>query len=209
MAVVFSLGMRIGDANSAIDPPAEMPFPFLARDPDADVADAVFKVLRSSSDAARRVRLAVDWLDLAWRNSPSTSQRMRMVMLKSGFEVLLDVGESLAAQRDELDEMLVTRGRWRMRPDVNLNGQPRPQMMSDLGWWFTKFTYLRNAIAHGDPIPNGRYRFGGQWHLWVAEVRLREAIKEIVAREGYPLIRLDSWERAMQRAFEAARAQWP
>jgi hypothetical protein len=44
-------------------------------------------------------------------------------------------------------------------------------------------------------------------HLWIAEGRLRDAIKETVAEAGCPLVRLDPFERALHRAAEQIAAE--
>lgn len=44
-------------------------------------------------------------------------------------------------------------------------------------------------------------------HNDLAEWWLREAIKELVARDGHPDVRLDAWEREITRAYCEAFAK--
>jgi hypothetical protein len=89
---------------------------------------------------------------------------------------------------------------------TTLRGRPHSEGMSDLEWWFTRFVFLRNAIVHGDEIPPGQFRFGRQWQIWIAEGRLRDAIKETVARAGFPRIRIDRFDRNI---YDALGEIWP
>ena len=77
--------------------------------------------------------------------------------------------------------------------------------MTDLEWWFTRFTFLRNAIVHGRRPTKGELRHGRHWQLWIAEYRLRQAIKEVVAQHGYPLVRMDAFDRAFALATQRYR----
>jgi hypothetical protein len=160
-------------------------------------------VLNADTDEIRRLLGAIDWLDLAWRNTPSTTYETRILMLKSAFEVLLDRGDRLDDQRSALSALLdPPRPRRRVRRLTTLQGQPREEAMSDLEWWFTRFTFLRNTIIHGERPTAAQLRHGRNWHLWIAEYRLRQAIKETVARHGHPLVRLDPLDRAVELAIQ-------
>jgi hypothetical protein len=203
MSTVWVGGLRIGDEHSEIAPPIEMPFPMLGRSPDPFYCDALWDVLRRDSDDVRRTLGAIAWLDLAWRNTPSTTFETRILMLKAGFEVLLGCGDRVDRQRSDLSALLdPPRPRLRVRRFATLRGQPREEAMSDLEWWFTRFTFLRNTIIHGERPTKAELRHGRNWHLWIAEYRLRQAIKELIARHGHPLVRLDPMSRALALAIE-------
>lgn len=80
--------------------------------------------------------------------------------------------------------------------------------MTDLEWWFTRFTFLRNAVTHGrQPMPRD-LRHGRHWHLWIGEYRMRQVIKEVVARHGHPLVRVDGLDRALMQALSAIGEEW-
>jgi hypothetical protein len=188
-----------------IYPPNELTLPLMGPQPDEVYADALYRCLTPRTDAARRLGSAIDWLDLAWRNTPSTSFETRVVLLKSGFEVLLDAGDDWRRQRAALSTLLPDIAPRRRDRTWTHNGRARgPERMSDLEWWFANFTWLRNAIAHGDEVTRGDHRWGRTHHVWVGESRLRTAIKRTVANAGYPDVLLDPFDRAVRR-FVAAR----
>jgi hypothetical protein len=196
-------GLQIGQEHSEIAPPTEVPFPMLGRPLDALYCQALWDVLRRDTDEVRRLTSAIDWFDLAWRNTPSTTYTTRILMLKSAFEVLLAAGDRIDNQRPALSALLDRPGaRRRIRHFANRAGAPVQESMTDLEWWFTRLTFLRNAVTHGErPAPRD-LRHGRHWHLWIAEYQMRQAIKEVVARHGYPLVRVSGYERAMMQALQ-------
>jgi len=197
-------GLRLDDEHAEIAPPAELVCPFMGLQPDPVVTDALWRVSRLRTPESRRILRAIDWLDLAWRNTPSVSQEMRIVLLKSGFETLLDVGERVDDQRTALQALLPKAApKRRMRRWLGRQGQPVAAVMTDLEWWYTRFAHLRNAIAHGEVITGSLHRFGHTYHLWIAELRLRQAIKESIANQGFPLVPLTPWERVVAQALAA------
>ncbi len=196
-------GLRIGDGHSEIAPPIEVPFPILGRPPDSLYCNALWDVLRQDIDDVRRLAAAIGWLDLAWRNTPSTTHDMRVVMLKSGFEVLLGRGDRIDRQRPALSALFdVPNPRSRVRHFTDRYGNPLQEEMTDLEWWYTRFTFLRNAITHGRRASGRELRHGRHWHLWIAEYRLRQAIKEVTAQHGHPLVRMDEFERAITLSIQ-------
>ena len=74
--------------------------------PDSFYSNALWNVLRQDSDEIRRLRAAIVWLDLAWRNSASRTHDTRILILKSAFEVLLGRGERPDRQRPALSSLL-------------------------------------------------------------------------------------------------------
>jgi len=214
-AIISTLhgGLRIGVDEqdglppSEIAPPLEQPFPFMARSPDVEHAEAVFELLETRNGRAQRLAAAIDWLDLAWRNTTSTSEGMRIVLLKVGFEALLAVGNSLPAQRAALAGLLGRDAcRRRERTPLNRFGQPRePERMTDVEWWFSRFTWLRNAIAHGGRELTPRdWKHGRATHFWLGDHWLRTAIRaEVADASGRPYLR-----EADPFARVAARFVW-
>jgi hypothetical protein len=200
---VFVGGLQIGQEHSEIAPPTEVPFPMLGRPLDALYCEALWDVLRRDTDEIRRLTSAIDWFDLAWRNTPSTTYTSRILMLKSAFEVLLAAGDRIDDQRRALSALLDRPGaRRRIRHFANRAGAPAHESMTDMEWWFTRLTFLRNAVTHGElPAPRD-LRHGRHWHLWIAEYRMRQAIKEVVAQHGYPLVRVSGYERAIMQALQ-------
>jgi hypothetical protein len=67
---------------------------------DADYVSVLFETLAANDARARRLAAAIDWLDLAWRNTTSIDEGTRILLLKAGFEALLAAGDSLPLPRE-------------------------------------------------------------------------------------------------------------
>ena len=181
-----------------IRPPAELPTPFMYGYFDGFYADAMFATLAGGDDDSRRLGRAIDWLDLAWRNSPSVTPELRVVMLRTGFEVLFG-DDSTFVVRDQLCALLDPDDVGRVqRAWTTLAGKQQTAELSDLGWWFMQFAFLRNAIMHGEEVPETMFEHNGRPHVWLGESRLRQAIKARVAEAGYPTVLLNRRERERQ-----------
>jgi hypothetical protein len=168
----------------SITRPAELPTPFMYGSFDGAYCDAVFAVLAAGDDQSRRVGRAIDWLDLAWRNTPSITQEVRVVLLRTGFEVLFGDDDTYVIRDDLgalLDDEHVTR---QERTWTTLGGKLHTAELSDLCWWFMRFAFLRNAIMHGDEVAVTMFEHEGRPHVWLAESRLRNAIKSLVTQAG-------------------------
>jgi len=87
------------------------------------------------------------------------------------------------------------------------SGRIEGAVMTDLGWWFTRFSLLRNDLMHGrDPQP-WMWKFDRVPHVDLAEWWLRQAIRETVARAGHPDIRMEPFDRNLARAWRDAFAK--
>jgi hypothetical protein len=195
-------GIQIGTEHGVIHAPNELHVPLTGPNIDKDYLPPLWRVVVGDSGEERRVGRAIDWLDLSWRNTLSISEEMRIMSLKAGFEVLLD-SDDVVELRDRLSALLdppdVARPE---REWVSRAGNPRRAELSDLQWWFTQFTFLRNAIAHGDELADEQFDFDSKRHLWLGEARLRQALKATVARlSGEEDILVDPLERAYRRAM--------
>jgi hypothetical protein len=165
---------------------------------DGFYSDAVFAVLASGEDSSRRLGRAIDWLDLAWRNSPSISPELRVVLLRTGFEMMFG-SDNTYVVRDALCALLDSEDVTREEQTwTTLGGNEQTAQLSDLGWWFMQFAFLRNAIMHGDEVPDTRFEHNGRPQVWLGESRLRAAIKARVAEAGFPTVLLDRPERERQ-----------
>jgi hypothetical protein len=204
MAPALIGGLNVLEQSGRIPVPPEVRMPMLGRGLEVDVAEAAYGFLASDTDEARRLGRAIDWLDLAQRNTQSLKVELRIVALKTAFEVLLDHRE-VEELRSRLSALLedpgVDRPRrtWRTR-----GGREVAAELSDLEWWFTQFAFLRNKIAHGDPVEQDDVDHGGHSHLWLADARLRQAMIETIARGGYPELRLDRGVRRLRRRHRRA-----
>jgi hypothetical protein len=191
-------GLTIGEEHSQIHAPSELHAPFLGPDPDQVYLDALYTVLTAATPQARRLGRAIEWLDLAWRNTTSIDDDTRIVAIYNGFEVLLDKEGALelaAALADLLTPSAAktTRPIPRLRHGQQATFQPRD--VSDLEWWFVFFAFLRHDITHGEEIPPRQHEWNHQAHLFLGESHLRQAIKQIVANAGHPTVLLDPFER--------------
>jgi hypothetical protein len=157
--------------------PAEVPSPIMYGVIDAQYSDAMFTVLMRGDEPSRRLARAIDWLDLAWRNSPSVTLEVRIVLLRTGFEVLFGSDHTYTV-RDALGALLngatVARAErsWLSRTDRTQTAD-----LSDLEWWFMQFAFLRNAIMHGDAVSPAMFEHEGRPHAWSGEAWLRKAIR--------------------------------
>jgi hypothetical protein len=191
-------GLTIGEAHSQIHAPSELHAPFLGPDPDSVYLDALYADLTTSTPQARRLGRAIEWLDLAWRNTTSIDDDTRIVAIYNGFEVLLDKEGTLelaAALADLLQPgtAKTTRPIPRLRHGQRASFQPRN--VSDLEWWFVFFGFLRHDITHGEEISPRQYEWNDHAHLFLGEGYLRKAIKQTVANAGHPAVLLDPFER--------------
>ena len=185
MVTTLSGGHNVLREDSvSITRPAEVPTPLMYGFLDGGYSDAVFAVIATGGDEGRRLGRAIDWLDLAWRNTPSITQAVRVVLLRMGFEVLFG-DDNTYVVRDELGVLLdgedVTR---QERTWPTLAGKLHTAELSDLCWWFMQFAFLRNAIMHGDELTGAMFEHEGRPHVWLAESWLRKALKSLVARAG-------------------------
>jgi hypothetical protein len=203
MVTTMVAGLTIGSEHSQIHAPSELHAPFLGADPDPVYVDALYTEITAGTQQARRLGRAIDWLDLAWRNTASIDDDTRIVALYNGFEVLL--GESSALElAGVLAELLEPGAAKTTRPVPKL---PKPGQRSeyslrdltDLAWWFLWFGFMRHDITHGYEISPRQHEWNEQSHLFLAETRLRQAIKQTVADAGRPDVLLDPYERITRK----------
>lgn len=198
-------GLNVLEQEGKIPFPPEVRAPMLGRGLEGDFVNAVYGYLDADTDESRRLGRAIDWLDLAWRNTRSLNVELRIVVLKTAFEVLLD-SDQVDELRDRLSELLDgpnverTDRTWETR-----GGKKKSASMTDVAWWFMQFTFFRNKIAHGDPVEQQDLDHeDGQGHLWLADARLRQAMTEVVARAGNNELRLDRNERRFRSRLRRA-----
>lgn len=159
--------------------PAALYDPIFSRGPRWDVSRRTLTALLRSDETSRRLRRAIDWLDLAWRNTDAIVSDLRIPALHSGFEALMDqpadaesARRALCALLDPADEPTSSRPGWTSR-----RSNPIDDEVSDLGWWWAQFAGFRNAILHGDELTADDHSDDrGRAHLYVAEETLRAAI---------------------------------
>lgn len=205
MIRTLSGGYNVFDEDSMrFRPATDLHVPSWPRDLDGELAAAVHRCIAPDSDEARRLERTIGWLDLAWRNADAITLDLRVPAVRSGFEVLFDVDPALDATVEIrgalsrlLDETDATRT---ARQWPNRKRKLRdPEDLTELEWWWMRFTFLRNAIAHGGALTNELYEHDGYSHLDLGVHRLKEAIKATVIAQGYPELELTPHERVLYR----------
>lgn len=189
-----------------INPPTDLPEPMFFSF-DAEYAGALHDALSEDTDEARRLALAIDWLNIAWSNNDDVSARTRALACRSALEALLGGEASTKKQRKALSALLDDpEAPKRLRRWAEHNGKDREAQLTDLEWWFQSFSLLRNRISHGDVIgtEGDDWTFDdGEHHLRHADAVLRRAIKRTIIRSGAdPLLEETPHKRTMIRAVE-------
>ena len=123
---------------------------------------------------------AVDWLDLAWRNSPSIPPDVRAVLIRTGFEALFD-SDNTYVVRDALSALLDAEAVARkVRTWTTLSGRVQTAELSDLAWWFMQFASCATRLCTATKCqqPSSSMRAGRVSGF--GELRLRQAIRALV-----------------------------
>jgi hypothetical protein len=194
-------------APPKIAPPGDLHIPVWPKPLDGEYASAAWESIRRGTDAARRLARAIDWLDLAWRNASAVTDDLRVPALRAGSEVLLDSGD-VDVLRERLSELLDAEDApVRSRHWTTLRGAPASAEMTDLAWWFTQFSFLRNELMHGSRPSLDSWLYEGAHQVDLGEWWLRQAIKETIARDGHADIREDPiWRDAFRGLRELTRS---
>ena len=210
--------LTTGNSQLEIAPPLDLHMPSLPPTPDPLVLTGIYETtlasLRSpnAETKAHRIRVAVDWLARAWRNTASVHYPERLVFLKTAFEAitgtsnahqsakeLRKIFESLPdATEYDFDCLLwsptekpIHNHTWK-----NKRGQTRCNLITDLEAWFLAFSEARNTIIHEGTIPDLTYPnstsypiasrdvYYGQFFS-TAERLLRSVIKVLLSKLGY------------------------
>jgi hypothetical protein len=204
MVEVSEMGLQIGDEASVVRAPVEVHGTFSAPDLDELYADATYQELKATTPQNRRLARSIDWLDVAWRNTPSITDETRILALYSGFETLLyddAAPDQTASAVGAKLARLLERSALKMRRSVPKRpkpGQPsecRVAELTDLEWWFVFFAFLRNDLTHGNAVEERQNEWNDQSHLFLGETRLRQAIKHTVAEKGHAEVLLSPFER--------------
>jgi hypothetical protein len=190
-----------------VHPPPDLPEPMFFSF-DAEYAGALHDALSEDTDDARRLALAIDWLNTTWSNNEDVSARTRALAYRSALEALLGGEASTKKQREALSALLDDPGApKRLRRWTEHNGKDRAAQLTDLEWWFQSSSLLRNRISHGDVVGSegDDWTFDdGEHHLRHADAVLRRAIKQTIIRGGAdPLLAETPHKRTMIRAAEA------
>lgn len=205
-------GLNVNDPKrSRIVPPTELHVPSFIPGFDAEYAGALLATLLANDDRARRLERSLEWLDLAWRNSPSITQEIRIVALRAAFEVLLDKDGEWADEYPHLSTLLDTPQTPKHQQTWTnpRNQKQKTEALTDLQWWYTQFVFLRNDIAHGRAVPAAQYQHDGRPHVLLAEETLRRLIRiEVAQAHGPHDLTLPLKQRRLDRAAQQAAAHF-
>jgi hypothetical protein len=204
MAPFIAIQGRVRPTDTiVITPPGELPNPIMAADLDSEYASAALDVMSREGDLARRVLRATEWLDVAWQNASTVTHDIRILALRSGFEVLLSTAESgdkTWQLRTALGQLLDEPNAQKLPHSWTEWNKPKTSDLTATEWWFQSFTLLRNGIAHGHHIGRADWEFeDGRLHLLIGERMLRRAIKRTIARAGHPDVELEPAFRVLRR----------
>lgn len=194
-----------------ISPPVELPKPMISRF-DGELAAATWQVLKEAEPAARRLSRALDWYKIALANAEAITLDVRVGAVRSALEVLLDAGDSTQrlvrrygdlTRTEETEETEET-----THSDVFWAKGPVP--LTPDAWWMHRLCELRNAIVHGDDIPDELWEHDGSNQLVQIHDRLIGALRIFVAQAtGDQLLALPLGDRGLRRAWEEALDDLP
>jgi hypothetical protein len=191
-----------------ISPPVELPTPLISRF-DAELASATWQVLNAAGPDARRLSRALDWYKIALGNAEAVTLDVRVGAARSALEVLLDAGESTqrlvrrygALTHTEETEQATYEGVFWAKGPVQLTPDE---------WWMHRLCELRNAIVHGDDVPDGLWEHDGSNQLVQIHDRLVDALRTFVAEaSGDPLLAMPLADRGLRRAWTETLADLP
>jgi hypothetical protein len=181
-----------------IEPPVELPTPLISSF-DVELAEAVYDALGADDDRARRLQRALDWYRVVLSNAEAVSIDVRIGAAKSALEVLLGVG-------DETKKIVRAFGRLVRKPDSTAqtyedvfwaNG---PVRLTEDEWWLTRLSMLRNAIMHGDEVPDDLWKHEGHHQLNLVHDNLLAALRAFAAESaGDDLLALSPPDRDIAR----------
>lgn len=191
-----------------ISPPVELPKPMISRF-DSELAAATWQVLEAAEAAATRLSRALDWYRIALANAEAITLDVRVGATRSALEVLLDAGESTQrlvrrygdlTRTEESEEATYSEVFWAKGP---------VQLTTDK-WWMHRLCELRNAIVHGDDIPDELWEHDGSSQLVQMHDRLIGALRIFVAQAtGDSLLELPLADRGFRRAWAEALDDLP
>lgn len=172
---------RFEDLPGPIPPPEALYLPDSAVDLDADYFQQLFERLTRGDPIARRLEVAISWLEFAASNGTGVISEVRVTALRSAFEVLLG-SDRTAVLRMRVGELLDAPGAGRTTRTWADHGRVRSADLTAAEWWFQSFSLLRNAIVHGNPIEDEAWYFEGLPQVQVAQERLVDAIRAVCLR---------------------------
>lgn len=191
-----------------ISPPVELPKPMMSRF-DGELAAATWQVLGEAEAAARRLSRALDWYKIALANAEAITLDVRVGAARSALEVLLDAGDSTQRLVRRYGDLTRT-GETEETTHTDVFWAKGPVPLTPDEWWMHRLCELRNAIVHGDDIPDELWEHDGSNQLVQIHDRLIGALRIFVAQAtGDQLLALPLGDRGLRRAWEEALDDLP
>lgn len=204
-----------GEPLPKVGSPIELPTPILGTF-DHELADATYRLLQDGGISARRLQRALDWYGVVLSNAEAVTPDVRVGGARSALEVLLDSGEEtkrlVRAFGKAVDQPDAPSSIYEGRPHVFWSKGPVELTASE--WWLTRLCDLRNAIMHGQDIPEELWQHEGHHQLdhihdqlllllriYVAEAAQDQHLRLLKSKRGFA--------RSWQRYSEAVKENQP
>ncbi len=205
LARVTTVRHALGKDLPGIEPPVELPRPMFCSF-DEELAEAVHVALGTADAPARRLRRALDWFRIALSNAEAVPLDVRVGTARSAFEILTEAGDEtkrlVRAYGRLVGEDQTTTATYN---DVFWAKGPVPLTPDE--WWMTRLCALRNAIVHGDRVPDELWEHEGHSQLNHMHDRLISTLRIVAANQvGDDLLRIRQSERTFARAAHEAAA---
>jgi hypothetical protein len=193
-----------------------------------ELATAIYETIQKgyadpANTTERRFTITLGWWAKSWRNSSSVSWEDRIVLLKTGFEALLDESSTPKASKllrqlfesaakhagEEVKGLLWTQAEIPSRDHPFTTPTYQGTKVTDLEHWFLSFGSARNDIIHQGAAATLSYSeadsaYNGSF-VMVGERVLREALKMQLELLGYGGL----WKTGLDRAIHTAHAEFP
>jgi hypothetical protein len=186
-----------------IEPPIELPTPLISSF-DTELAEVVYDILGAGDDSARRLERALEWYRVVLANAEAVSIDVRIGAARSALETLLGVGHE-TKKIVRAFGALVRRADSREQSYEEVVWANGPVRLTEDEWWLTRLSMLRNAIMHGDEVPDDLWKHEGHHQLNLVHDKLIAALRAFAAQStGDELLASSPSEREAARRQAAA-----
>jgi hypothetical protein len=172
-------------------------------EPRTEIATATFNAL-ADDQSGPRLRPTLDWYRIAFSNTGAITPDVRVGAARSALAVLTGVSEETRKLVRAYGRLLRTDKTVATTYDEVFWAKGPVQLTPD-EWWLTRLSELRNAIVHGNEIPEALWHHDGHHQILQIHDRLLHVLRLVVAEHAHdPALRLPISERSFHRAARAA-----